>query len=311
MMNGTEIKRQLPDEELISFGYLPAKKPAHTQVYTPGDPITKEMIMDYYHKISEYIAPYIIKRPLNVKRDLTFDEAFFLKEGDTDFPVLLDNIKSSVPKDKTIATLVCNTESSFIYLVNRGLTEINIWHSSYDSLDYPDYLVIDLDPSEQNTFAQVKRVAKVVKTILDKAGAESFCKTSGATGLHVFIPVGIRYPYSLIREFAYTICMLTNKRIPEITSIDKKKAVKEHKIFLDFDQNNRGKSIASVYSVRDLPGAPVSTPIAWEELKDDLNPYDFNIFTVPERLKKSGDLYTGLLNGGINILNCMQSLGSV
>lgn len=311
MMNGTDIKRQLPDEELISFGYLPAKKPSHTQVYTPGDPITKEMIMDYYHKISEYIVPYIVKRPQNVKRDLTFDEAFFLKEGDLDYPIMLNKSKNLILKDKKLATLVCNTESAFMYLVNRGLTEINLWHSSFETLDYPDYLVIDLDPSEQNTFAQVKRVAKVVKTILDKAGAESFCKTSGATGLHVFIPVGIHYPYSLIREFAYTICMLTNKRIPEITSIDKKKATKEHKIFLDFDQNQLGKSIASVYSVRDLPGAPVSTPIAWEELKDELNPYDFNIFTVPERLKKSGDLYTGLLSGGINIHNCMQSLGSV
>lgn len=105
--------------------------------------------------------------------------------------------------------------------------------------------------------------------------------------------------------------MLTNKRIPEITSMDKKRARKEHKIHLDYLQNKRGKSLVSVYSVRDLPGAPVSTPVAWEELKDELNPYDFNIFTVPERIKKSGDLYTGLFGNGINILKCMHTLGSV
>jgi bifunctional non-homologous end joining protein LigD len=105
--------------------------------------------------------------------------------------------------------------------------------------------------------------------------------------------------------------MLANKRIPELTSLDKAKSIKDHKIFLDFQQNKRGKSIASVYSVRDYPGAPVSTPIAWEEIKDDLNPYDFNISTVPDRLNKLGDLYTGLLGNGINIQNCLNALGAL
>lgn len=304
----TEIKRQLPDEELLSFGYKP--ETTITRVYHPDDPSTKSLIVDYYVKIVDFIFPYLIKRPQYVKRDLTFEETFFLKEGSFDIPVWLDKLKEA-SKIKGSTLLLCNTKESFHYLINRGLVEINTWHSSGASLDYPDYLVIDLDPSEQNTFAQVKRVAKVIKSILDKAGAESFCKTSGAYGLHILIPIGVRYPYQVVHDFAYTICMLAYKRIPELTSLDKNKAIKENKIFLDFQQNKRGKSIASVYSVRNSPGAPVSAPIAWEELKDDLNPYDFNIFTVPERLKKSGDLYTGLLNGGINILNCMQSLGSV
>jgi bifunctional non-homologous end joining protein LigD len=207
-------------------------------------------------------------------------------------------------------TILCNNPHSFLYLINKGLTEINLWHSTIEAIDYPNYLVIDLDPSEHNTFAQVKRVAKILKSVLDKAGAESFCKTSGTAGIHVFIPLGMRYPYPIIRDFAFTLCMLTNKRMPDITSMDKKKAHKQNKIHLDYMQNLRGKSIVSVYSVRDLPGAPVSTPVAWEELTDELNPYDFNIFTVPERLKKSGDMYTGLLSGETNILRCMQSLGS-
>jgi bifunctional non-homologous end joining protein LigD len=310
-MDSIEIKRQLPDEELLSFGYMPARSAAHTKVYTPGDPITKEMITDYYHKMAEYIFPYVNNRPQYVKRDLTFDEAIFLKEGDPNIPVVLNNLKGSTAKEDKMETVLCNNINSFRYLVDKGLTEINLWHSSIETPEYPDYLVIDLDPSEQNTFAQVKRVARILKSILDKAGAESFCKTSGATGLHIFIPTGMRYPYEIIRDFAYTIAMLTNKKIPEITSMDKKKAAKEHKIFIDYLQNNRGKAIASVYSVRDFPGAPVSTPVAWEEIKDDLNPYDFNIFTVPERLKKSGDLYTGLLGSGINIQQCLQNLGGV
>jgi bifunctional non-homologous end joining protein LigD len=311
MINSTEIKRQLPDEELLAFGYMTAKTPEASNVYTPGDPITKEMIIEYYHKVAEYIIPYLSGRPQYVKRSLAFDETIFLKEGDPGIPVLLNHLKGSLEEEKEMATLLCNNSSSLLYLVNKGLTEINPWHSSVDTPDYPDYMVIDLDPSDHNTFAQVKRVAKILKSVLDKAGAESFCKTSGATGIHVFIPIGTRYPYQIIKDFAFTICMLANKRIPEITSMDKKKAHKQHKIHLDYLQNKKGKSIASVYSVRDLPGAPVSTPVAWEELTDDLNPYDFNIFTVPERLKKSGDLYTGLLNGGTNILQCIQNLGSL
>lgn len=310
MINSTEIKRQLPDEELIAFGYMPPKSLEQNRVYNPGDPITKEMIAEYYHKVAEYILPYISNRPINVKRNLTFDEALYLKEGDPDIPVLLNRIKGTI-REKGMDTVACSNLNSFLYLVKRGITEINLWHSQVDLIDYPDYMVIDLDPSEQNTFAQVKRVARVLKSVLDKAGAESFCKTSGATGIHVFIPLEVRYPYPIIKDFAFTICMLTNKRIPEITSMDKKKAHKDHRIHLDYLQNKKGQSISAVYGVRDLPGAPVSTPIAWEELKDDLNPYDFNIFTVPERIKKNGDLYTGLLSKGINIQKCIQSLGSV
>jgi bifunctional non-homologous end joining protein LigD len=309
-MNSTEIKRHLTDEELLSFGYMPTKTPAQSRLYTPGDPITREMISDYYHKIAGYLLPYIIERPQFVKRQLTFDAAFFLKEGTTDIPGILNQLKGTPPQ-KDMVVLTCNNAASFSFLIDSGIVELNLWHSSMSSLDNPDYLVLDLDPSEQNSFSQVKRVAKIVRTILDKAGAESFCKTSGAAGLHVLIPLGMRYPYSVIQDFAYTICMLTNKKIPEITSLDKKKSGKEHKIFLDYTQNSRGKSLVAVYSVRDLPGAPVSTPIAWEELTDELNPYDFNIFTVPERVKKSGDLYTGLLNDGINIRQCLQNLGSV
>jgi bifunctional non-homologous end joining protein LigD len=304
----TEIKRQLPDEELLSFGYKP--QTTITRVYHPDDVSTKSLIVDYYSKIIGFILPYLVKRPQYVNRDLTFDETFFLKEGSFDIPVWLDKIKEA-KKIKGMTLLLCNTHESFQYLVNRGLIEVNTWHSSIASLDYPDYLVLDLDPSEQNTFAQVKRVAKVIKSILDKAGAESFCKTTGAYGLHILIPIGVRYPYKIVHDFAYTICMLANKRIPELTSLDKAKSIKDHKIFLDFQQNKRGKSIASVYSVRDYPGAPVSTPIAWEEIKDDLNPYDFNISTVPDRLNKLGDLYTGLLGNGINIQNCLNALGAL
>lgn len=309
MINSAEIKIQLPDEELLSFGYMPCKVPSVNN-YNPGDPITKEMISDYYHKVVDYIVPYIIKRPQYINRSFTHDEAIFLKEEDPVIPGLLNHLKVSRTKPPGMATVLCRTSDSFLYLVNKGVSEIFPWHSSIDAIDYPDYLVIDLDPAEQNSFAQVKRVARMLKSVLDKAGAESFCKTSGSTGIHVMVPIGERYPFDLIRDFAFTICMLANKKIPELTSLDKKRAHKEHKIHLDYSQNKKGKAIALVYSVRDLPGAPVSTPVAWEELTDELNPFDFNIFTVPERLKKSGDLFSGLLSGGTNILSCLQSLGS-
>lgn len=311
MISSSEIKRQLPDEELLTFGYLPDHASPPVKVYYPDEPVTREMIMDYYHKMAGYIMPYILDRPQDIKKDLTFKEAFFMKEGDPDLPVWLDKIKRARKISGDFTTVVCQNPESFQYLVSHGLLEINLWHSVQEATDYPNYIVFDLDPSSQNTFSQVKRVAKSLKAILDKAGAESFCKTSGAAGLHVFVPLGMRYPYPLINDFAYTLAMLVHKKIPEITCLDKKTSEKEHKIFIDHTQNQKGKTIAGVYSVRALPGAPVSTPIAWEELKDDLNPYDFNIFTVPDRIEKHGDLFTGLLNEGINIQKCIQLLGSV
>lgn len=311
MISSSEIKRQLPDEELLSFGYMPDKTAPPVKVFYPGEPVTNEMIMEYYHKITDNIVPYILKRPQDVKKDFTFKEAFFTKEGDPDLPSWLDKIKGLKIHKDDYTTVVCNSINAFKYVVNQGLMEINLWHSIQDTWDYPDYIVFDIDPSPQNTFSQVKRVARILKSLLDKAGVESFCKTSGGTGLHVFVPAGGRYPYSVIHDFAYTLAMLVHKRIPEITCLEKKTSLKKHRIFIDYTQNKKGKTIAGVYSVRALPGAPVSTPIAWEELKDDLNPFDFNIFTVPERIEKHGDLFTGLLGEGINIQKCIQLLGSV
>lgn len=311
MISSSEIKRQLPDEELLSFGYMPDKTAPPVKVYNPGEPVTHEMIRDYYHKVMDTIVPYILNRPQDIKKDFTFKEAFFMKEGDPDLPLWLDKIKGSKMHSDDFTTVACNNSKAFGYLVSHGLTEINLWHSMQDPCDYPNYIVFDIDPSPQNTFSQVKRAAKVLKSILDKAGAESFCKTSGAAGLHIFVPLGGRYPYPIVLDFAYTLAMLVHKKIPEITCLEKKTSEKKHQIFIDYTQNKRGKTIAGVYSVRALPGAPVSTPIAWEELKDDLNPYDFNIFTVPDRIEKHGDLFTGLLNDGINIEKCLQLLGSV
>lgn len=185
MLNITEIKRQLPDEELISFGYMSVKTPAPGRIYSPGDPITREMIMDYYEKMSEFILPYLLKRPLYVKRNLTYDETFFLRDESPDYPDILKHIKGSTAREKGMETVLCNNVESFLYLTRRGMTEINIWHSIINSLDYPDYLVIDLDPSEHNSFAQVKELQKLLNRYSIKRVPKVFAKHQ-AVAVYIF-----------------------------------------------------------------------------------------------------------------------------
>ncbi len=177
-------------------------------------------------------------------------------------------------------------------------------------MDNPDYLIIDIDPSNENTFEQVIQAANVVKEILDKAGAPSFCKTSGASGLHIYVPTAKKYTYEQVKDFAYLICMMASDQIPEFTTLERnlQKRGSKH-IYMDYLQNRKGQTIACVYSLRPKPGATVSTPLLWKEVKSGLTPHDFTIKNIVERVKKMGDIFTPILGKGIDLNKCLKNLG--
>ena len=211
--------------------------------------------------------------------------------------------------EKDIQYLICNTADDLAYLNNLGCIDLNPWNSTVNDLDKPTWLALDLDPSEKNTFDDVIETCLCVKEILDKAKIKGFCKTSGSSGIHIYIPMGEDYEVEQVKNFAHLLMQKVQQKLPDLTTLErslKKRA--ENKIYLDYLQNRTGQTLASVYSIRPKTLAPVSMPILWEELKFGLKPTDFNIHNAFERIKKNGDLFKPVLGKGIGMLKALENL---
>lgn len=284
-----------------------------TKVYWPEDGYTKGDLIDYYMQAADYILPYLKDRPESLNRHPNgiHGSSFFQKDmGDT----LPDWIESkeifSESNSKEINYMLCQEKAALIYMANLGCIEINPWNSRVQKIEKPDFIVIDLDPSDNNTFEEVIQVALVVKKVLDKGGIESYCKTSGATGLHIYIPLGAKYDYEQGKNFAHIIAQLVHDQLPDLTSLVRNPKERKKQIYVDYLQNRGGQTLAAPYSVRPKPGASVSTPLEWKEVKKGLHPSQFTIKTIFKRLEKKGDLFKGVLGKGIDMAKCLKKLGS-
>lgn len=282
------------------------------KIYWPDEKITKGDLIKYYENVAPFILPYIKNRPLSLKRNPNGirDEGFFHKDAGDIAPDWMKtaNIHSE-SSNKIIHYLVCNNVKSLLFIANLGSIEINPWSSAIGKLDKPDYLVMDIDPSEKNTFNQVVDVALVIKDILDKAALTGYCKTSGASGLHVYIPCNKKYTYDEARDFAKILATLVNEKLPEITTLERSLGKRRNdQVYIDYLQNSRGQTLACAYSARPKPGATVSTPLEWKEVKHGLKVSDFTIKTILKRIRKKGDLFKGVLGKGINIPNALRLL---
>jgi bifunctional non-homologous end joining protein LigD len=264
--------------------------------------------------MSEYILPYLKGRPESLLRNPNgiHEKGFFHKDAAGNVPDYVRNQKVfSESNQKEIDYIVCDNQATLTYLNNLGCIEINPWHSTIKALDKPDYLIIDIDPSDKNTFEQVIEAANVVKQILDKAGADAFCKTSGASGLHVYVPTGKKYSYDQVKDFAYIICMLAHDQLKDFTTLERNLQKRGNKhIYMDYLQNRKGQTIASVYSLRPRDGATVSTPLQWKEVKIGLSPKQFTIHNTLDRVKKKGDIFKGIFGKGIDLNKCLKKLGA-
>ena len=281
------------------------------KVYFPESGITKGDLIDYYRKISPYILPYLQKRPESLNRHPNgiAKPGFYQKDMNTDqIPEWLHTEKQySKSNDEYLDYLICDNEATLIYMVNLGCIEINPWHSTYDKPDYPDYMIMDLDPGNIG-FGEVVTVALKIREICTEIGIKTFCKTSGATGLHVYIPLKKRYTYDEIKLFGELLATAVHQQLPETTSIERTVSKRKDKIYVDFLQNRKGQTIAVAYSVRPKAGATVSTPLEWYEVNKQLDPKNFTIHTIHERLEKTGDLWKGVLGKGADIGKALTKL---
>lgn len=301
------------NELVLTFGKAKVKVTNPGKLYFPDDGITKGDVVNYYQQMADLILPYIKGRPQSLLRMPNGINAkgFFHKDAGEGTPAFVKTKKLfSESTNKNINYIICDNKATLAYLNNLGSIEINPWHSTIQALDNPDYLMIDIDPSNENTFEQVIEAANVVREVLDKAGAPSYCKTSGASGLHVYVPTAKKYTYEQVKDFAYLICMMANDQLPAFTTLERNLQKRGHKhIYMDYLQNRRGQTIACVYSLRPKPGGTVSTPLLWKEVKPGLTPQDFNIQNIMKRVKKVGDIFTPVLGKGIDLNKCLKKLG--
>lgn len=304
-----ELKK---DEQLLSFGKIKVKATHVSKVFFPEEGITKGDVIKYYQSISKYILPYLVDRPQSLKRNPNGinDQGFFHKDAGLEAPPWIKSKKIfSDSARKDINYILCNNAASLAYLNNLGCIEINPWNSTVKALDHPDYLIMDIDPSEKNTFGQVIEVARVIHDIFKGIGVESYCKTSGATGIHVYVPTQKKYTYGQLKDFAHLVAILANEQLPEFTSLERNLQKRGNKmIYIDHLQNRRGQTISSVYSLRPKEGATVSMPLKWSEVKPGLSPMEFTIHNSLARIQKTGDIFKGVLGKGIDLEKCLKRL---
>lgn len=256
---------------------------------------TKADLIKYYVDMAPLLMPYLQDRLFVMSRypDGISGETFYQKDCPeytpdwiTTFPLV------SSESDRVVNYIVCNNIATITWLANQACIELHAWLSRKEKLNYPDIAVFDLDPFPPATFIDVLDVALLVKEALAHFGLKGFPKTSGATGMHIFVPVVPELTYQELRDAVEFICRWIHAVNPEQTTLERSVSRRDGKVYLDYLQNSRGKTMVFQYSLRPIPGAPVSTPVTWEEVAaKKIRPADFNIKTIFHRLAEVGDLY--------------------
>jgi bifunctional non-homologous end joining protein LigD len=302
---------KLSGEKNITIAGKKVKLTNAGKIYWPDDGYTKGDLISYYRSISKLIVPYLKGRPQSLNRHPNgiTGKSFYHKNMNTD--QLPDWVKTeklySKSNDAPIDYLICNDAATLVFMANLGCIEINPWHSTYKDPDKPTYMMLDLDPGNI-AFAEVVNTALVIKEICDEIKINCYCKTSGATGLHIYIPLAARYNYDQVKAFAGIMAIITHSRLPEVTSIERSTVKRKNKIYVDFLQNRKGQTIAAPYSVRPRPMATVSAPLEWKEVNAGLSPDQFTIKTIIDRLEKTGDIWQPVLKKGISLDKALKAI---
>jgi bifunctional non-homologous end joining protein LigD len=262
-----------------------------TKVFWPAEGYTKAELVAYYDAVAPLLLPYLRDRPLVLTRypDGIAGKSFFQKDAPDFVPdwIRTERIYSK-EAGREIDYFIVNDSRTLRYVANLGTIPLHLWSSRLGSLDCPDWLVLDLDPKGA-PFTDVVRVTRALHRILQKLELPSYVKTSGATGVHILVPLGARYGHEEVRTFARLLAILGVEAEPQLATVARSVRARGGKVYIDFGQNGHGRTIVAPFSVRPLPGAPVSCPLRWEEVTTRLDPRRFTIKTAPARFEKLGD----------------------
>jgi|SRR6185295_11796199 len=294
-------KISLPTDENLVVLQIGTRRVKLTNLQKPFWPelrITKGELLQYYADVAPVLLPHLIDRAMVMKRypQGAFGPFFFMKRAPVPRPDLVELCSIAHSSGNVIGFPVVQDLATLLWIVNLGCIDLNPWYARCDDVDRPDYLHFDLDPVEGTKFATVRRVALRVRDGLGALGMTSLVKTSGSTGLHIYVPI-VRGPmqkqlWSLAKQFAQGMEGLHPKIITAEYRVAKRPA---GRVLVDYNQNEWGRTLASVYSVRPRPRATVSMPVTWEEISDGAEPHDFHLRNARERIARVGDLWKPLL----------------
>jgi bifunctional non-homologous end joining protein LigD len=296
-----EVRPELPLETEIRRGKRVLRLSNLDKVFWPEEGITKGDLLAYYRDVADVLVPHLENRPFTMKRypDGAFGKFFFQKDAPKHMPEWIARkafraTSRESRQKRMISYPLVNDELALLWMVNMGCIDMNVWYSQVDKPERPDFVLFDLDPSPDVGFKETVQVALLIKEVLDALELEGFPKTSGSDGIHVLVPVARRYTYADTREFAEIVARTLASTHRGLVTTEWSKQ-KRRGVLIDSNQNGEGKTIASVYSVRPREGAPVSTPLRWEEVNEALDPHHFTMEVVLGRIERDGDLYEPVL----------------
>ena len=285
-----------------------------SKVYWPAEGYTKGDLLHYYEQVSELLLPYLKDRPVHMNRfpDGIEGKAFYQRHATETTPKWVRRVRiHSDSKDEEQDYILCDDVDTLLCMINLGSIDLHPWMSRHHDFEHPDYAVLDLDPKVA-PFSHVIELARIAGRILHDLGLRPCLKTSGKTGLHIFLPLlPNTYTYEHVRMFLEGVARAIVRERPDICTVERVVGNREGKVYLDFLQNGKGQTVVPPYVARPTRGACVSTPLRWDELTDDLTPHRFNIQTVPRRLDDTGDLFAGVLDDPQDLMPAIERLADL
>ncbi|MFL5946056.1 MAG: DNA ligase D, partial [Gaiellaceae bacterium] len=310
-----EVRREAPIADRVVKGNRELKLSNLDKVFFPVEGITKGDLLEYYRAVAPVLLPHLRDRPFTMVRwpDGIEADRFFQKDAPSHMPEwipthrALVSTRESPARKKWVNFPLVNDELALLWMVNMGCIDMNAWYSRIEKPARPDFVLFDLDPSPDVGFKETVQVALLVKQALDAFGLVGFPKTSSAEGMHILVPIERRYTYEDTRQFAEIVAGAIARTHRGLATTEWTKA-KRRGVLIDSNQNGEGKTIASVYSVRPRPGAPVSTPLRWSEVNERLDPLELTMPVVRERIRKHGDLFEGVLKTRQRLTDALNAL---
>jgi bifunctional non-homologous end joining protein LigD len=309
-----DVRREQPLESEVRKGSRSLSLSNLDKVFWPEEGITKGDLLDYYRNVAPVLVQHLRDRPFTMKRfpDGIEGKHFFQKDAPSHMPAWIPTVELPASsrdgkRKRMVRYPIVNDELALLWTVNMGTIDMNTTLSRVDRYDRPDLLMFDLDPTPPAGIPECVEVAHLIRQVLETVGLESYPKTSGADGMHVVVPIARRQAFEESRRFASLVASTLERTHPGLVTTAFLKA-KRRGVLIDANQNREGATTAAVYSVRPRPGAPVSTPLAWDELTPDLDPASFTMDVVLARIERHGDLFAGVLGGRQSLAKALDKV---
>ncbi|HMK47834.1 MAG TPA: non-homologous end-joining DNA ligase [Methanocella sp.] len=274
------------------------------KVLFPNDGITKEELIEYIQSVSDVMVPHMKGRPLTVQRfPQGIDKpGFFQKEASDHLPGWIETVEIKLrDQDRIQSQVLCNSAATLVYLTNQDCITHHTWLSRADRLEYPDRLIFDLDPPDGDDFGLVRFAAKTIRTKLESLGMPSFIMTTGSRGLHVVVPLDRSADFEEVRAWARKFAERLAWSVPDSFTTELSKEGRKGRLFIDYLRNSYGQTGVTPYTVRAKNGAPVATPLEWDELDDIESSQQYTIRNLEKRLDKLGDPWKNMAHHATGI----------